>query len=179
MYRGQIISSPIFIRWVFNTLVKCRICNNKIERNDAYKIINNGKNEYYCNEKEYKQKQKQIADKANIINLINEIFGYEVANLTIHKELKDISEKHSYEKISSFLYNNKEMLERNMKKSFSSEYGKIRYFTTIIRNNIVDYIPIEDEPYITNNEYEVLDIKYKPKKKRRAMCDLERELLDG
>jgi hypothetical protein len=66
-----------------------------------------------------------------------------------------------------------------MSKSFSSEYGKIRYFTTIIKNNIVDYIKVDDESYITDNEYEVLDIKYKPKKKRRAMCDLERELLNG
>ena len=66
-----------------------------------------------------------------------------------------------------------------MSKSFSSEYGKIRYFTTIIKNNIVDYIKVDDESYITDIEYEILDIKYKPKKKRRAMCDIERELLDG
>lgn len=160
-------------------LVKCRSCSNKIERNDAYKVTINGKNEYYCNEKEYKQKLKQVENKDNTFKMINEIFGYEVINSAIFKELKEISAKHPYDKIYSFLCDNKAMLERSMSKTFTSEYGKIRYFTTIIKNNIVDYIQVEDEPYITDNEYEVLDIKYKPKKKRRAMSDLERELLYG
>lgn len=161
-------------------LVKCRICATKIERNDAYKITVNGKNEYYCNEKEYKQKLKQTADKDNTFKFINEIFGYEVTNSVLFKELKEISVRHPYDRIYAFLCNNRAMLERSMSKSFTSEYGKIRYFTTIIKNNIVDYVQIDDEPYITDNEYEVLDIKYKPKKKRRAMSDLEKELLlDG
>ena len=158
--------------------VKCRICGAKTERNNAYKVTINGKNEYYCNEQEYKQKLKQIADRANTINIINEIFGYEITNSALNKELKEISASHSFEKIYSYIYDNRSMLERSLSKDFSSEYGKIRYFSTIIKNNIVDY-NIDDEPYITDNEYEVLDIKYKPKKKRRAMCDLERELLDG
>lgn len=159
-------------------LVKCRVCSNKIERNDAFKVVVKGKNEYYCNEKEYQQKLKQIADRENTINIINEIFGYEITNSALNKELKEISVSHSFEKIYSYIYDNRSMLERSLSKDFSSEYGKIRYFSTIIKNNIVDY-NIDDEPYITDNEYEVLDIKYKPKKKRRAMCDLERELLNG
>ncbi len=159
-------------------LVKCRFCSNKIERNDAYKVVVNGKNEYYCNEKEYQKKLKDVADKENTFKMINEIFGYEITNSALYKELKEISANHSYEKIYSYLHDNKAMLERSMNKSFSSEYGKIRYFSTIIKNNIVDYV-IDDEPYITDNEYEILDITYKAKKKRRAMCDLERELLNG
>ena len=161
-----------------NILVKCRICGNKTERNDAYKVVVNGKNEYYCNEKEYKQKQKQIADKEKTIKIINEIFGYEITNSALFKELKVLSENNSYEKIYSFIYDNRQMLDTSMSRDFTSEYGKIRYFSTIIKNNIVDYV-IDDEPYITNNEYEVLDIKYKAKKKRRAMVDIEGELLDG
>ena len=138
----------------------------------------NGKREYYCNEKEYIQKQKQIADRDKTIKIINEIFGYEITNSAFFKELKDISENNSYEKIYSFIYDNRQMLDKALSKDFTSEYGKIRYFSTIIKNNIVDYV-IDDEPYITSNEYEVLDIKYKAKKKRRAMCDIERELLNG
>ena len=65
-------------------LVKCRICGNKTERNDAYKVVVNGKNEYYCSEKEYKQKQKQIADKEKTIKIINEIFGYEITNSALY-----------------------------------------------------------------------------------------------
>ena len=159
-------------------LVKCKICGTKIERNDAYKVVVKGKNEYYCNEKEYQKKLKQAADRVNTINIINEIFGYEITNSALNKELKEISTNHSFEKIYSYIYDNRQMLQRSLSKDFSSEYGKIRYFSTIIKNNIVDYV-MNDEPYITENEYEVLDIKYKQKKKRRAMCDIERELLDG
>lgn len=160
-------------------LVKCRICGTKIDRNLAYKVVNNGKNEYYCNEKEYKCKLKQAEAKDNVLKKINEIFGYEVINSAIFKEINAIAGKHSYEKIHSYLCDSQAMLERSLNKTFSSEYGKIRYFSTIINNNIVDYVEIDDEPYITDIEYEVLDTKYKPKKKRRAMYDLERELLDG
>ena len=161
-----------------NILVKCRICGNKVERNDAYKVVVNGKNEYYCNEKEYEQKKKQTIDKENTIKIINEIFGYEITNSVFFKELKALSENNSYEKIYSFIYDNKQMLDRALSKDFTSEYGKIKYFSAIIKNNIVDYV-IYDESYITNNKYEILDIKYKAKKKRRAMVDIEGELLDG
>ena len=126
-------------------LVKCRICGNKIERNDAYKVVVNDKNEYYCNEKEYKQKQKQIADKENTIKIINEIFGYEITNSAFFKELKALSENNSYEKIYSFIYDNRQMLDRSMSRDFTSEYGKIRYFSTIIKNNIVDKVSIVGE----------------------------------
>ena len=157
--------------------MKCRVCSTKIERNDAYKVVVNGKNEYYCNEKEYKQKLKQKVDRDNTLNIINEIFGYEITNSALNKELKEISVNHSFEKIYSYIYDNRQMLQRSLSKDFSSEYGKIRYFSTIIKNNIIEYV-MNDEPYITENEYEVLDIKYKPKKKRRAMCDIEKELLE-
>lgn len=159
-------------------LVKCKACiDKKIERSTAYKVVIKGKNEYYCSEKEYKQKLKQTADRENTINIINEIFGHEITHSALNKELKEISEIHSFEKIYSYIHDNKQMLERSLSKDFNSEYGKIRYLSTIIKNNIVDYV-IDDEPYITENEYEVLDIKYKPKKKRRAMCDIEKELLE-
>ena len=55
----------------------------------------------------------------------------------------------------------------------------VREFCAILKNNLADYIPTEEEIYITDNEYELVEVKYKPKKKRRAMCDLETELLDG
>lgn len=159
-------------------LVKCKACiDKKIERSTAYKVVIKGKNEYYCNEKEYQQKLKQTADRVNTINIINEMFGYEITNSALNKELKEISANHSFEKIYSYIHDNKQMLERSLSKDFNSEYGKIRYLSTIIKNNIVDYV-VDDEPYTTENEYEVLDIKYKPKKKRRAVCDIEKELLE-
>lgn len=159
-------------------MVKCRICGNKIERNDAYKVVVNDKNEYYCNEKEYRQKQIQKAYKDNTYKIICEIFGYAITNSTLFKELNELSAKNSYEKIFSYICDNKQMLENSIDKYFSTEHTKIKYFLAIIKNNIVGYV-IDDEPYITSNEYEILDIKYKAKKKRRAMCDIERELLDG
>lgn len=158
-------------------LVKCKLCSTKLERNDAYKVTVNGKNEYYCNEKEYQQKLKEATDKENVMNILKEILDNRVNYPALNKELKEINTTNSYEKIYSYLYDNKSMLEQSLNKSFSSEYARIRYLSAIIKNHIVDYI-MEDESYITDNEYEILDTKYKQKKKRRAMCDIEKELLE-
>lgn len=36
-------------------LVKCRLCGTKVDRNEAFKVVVGGKNNYYCNEAEYQK----------------------------------------------------------------------------------------------------------------------------
>ena len=91
----------------------------------------------------------------------------------------DYDRQIEYDTLSKQAMKNQIMLERSMNKSFQSEYAKIRYFCAILSNNLGDYIPAEEEVYITDNEYELVEIKYKQKKKRRSMYDLEKELIDG
>ena len=163
--------------------VKCQACGASLDKDMAYKVMAGKSNKYYCSQQEYIRKKTKEglarAVKDDTYDKIYDFFGQKVTNTLLYTEITDIALVHSYEKIRSYIQDNKEMLERVMNKNFQSERAKIKYFCTILKNNLADYIPTEEEIYITDNEYELVEVKYKPKKKRRAMCDLETELLDG
>ena len=148
---------------------KCHI-GNKIDRDIAYKVIVNNKNEYYCTEKDY---LKIINDKENrkiLLEKINDVFGYIITNTILHKELSEISKVYDYEKINLYVVENMNALQKFMSKSFSSEYGKIKYFTTILKNNMKDYIvsiPVTNK----QSDAEVVGVKYKPKNRKKSIED--------
>ena len=146
---------------------KCHI-GNKIDRDIAYKVVVNNKNEYYCTEKDY---LKIINDKENrkiLLEKINDVFGYIITNTILHKELSEISNIHTYNKISSYIQDNKSQLEKFMKKDFDTEYGKIRYFSTILKNNLVDYkIPKKEKDKEIN--VEIISVKYTSKNRKKNL----------
>lgn len=150
-------------------LVKCKGCGNKNERNDSFKVVVNEKNQYYCSEKEYLEIKEARETKKSVLDIINQIFGYEITNTAIYKELTEISNVHTYKKINSYLIDNKEFLIKTMNKSFQNEYGKIRYFATIIKNNIRDYIPKQEE--VHKQLGEITEIKYKPKERKKGLSE--------
>ena len=163
--------------------VKCPACGAALDKSIAFKVTVGKTNRYYCTEQEYLNKARKDAllkkVKDDTYEKIYDLFGYVVTNTVLFSSISSLASVYSYEKIRSYLNDNKAMLEKSLSKSFQSEYAKIRYFNAILSNNLADYIPTEEETYITDNEYELVEIKYKPKKKRRSMCDLEMELLDG
>lgn len=163
--------------------VKCQACGASLDRDLAYKVMVGKANRYYCTQQEYIRKLSKDnlarAVKDDTYDKIYYFFGEKVTHTYLYTEISTLASVYSYEKIRSYIQDNQEKLERAMNKNFQSEYAKIKYFCAILRNHLADYIPSEEEIYITDNEYELVEIKYKPKKKRRGMCDLETELLDG
>jgi hypothetical protein len=149
-------------------LVKCKCHGYKIERDTAYKININGKNEYYCNEKEYLKIIEEKRSRVESLNLINEIFGYIVTNTILFKELTDISNIYTYKKIYYYIKENKYNLEKFMNKDFNNEYGKIKYFTTILKNNLHDIKIIEKE-IIKQIDAEIIENIYKPKQRKKSL----------
>ena len=154
----------------------CKICKTKLDVKTAYKVVINGKNSYYCNEAEYLAENLKKKNKDIIINLINEIFGYTIINNLIYKEYNKWAEAASTEKIIAYLKENKEFLSNIMeKKDFSNEYGKIRYFSTILCNGIKDFKE-KTKPdlftYTTKDEHYETKFKLKP---RKALLDFEEE----
>lgn len=171
-------------------LVTCRICKTQIDKNLAFKY---GDKQYCCSEEEYLQKlefdriskenqEKSKEARKNTIDIINKIFEYEITNSLLFKELKELSDVYTYDNIYSYINDNFDLLKRTLdSKKFSSEHGKIKYFTTIIRNNIVDYLTIskdekEEKEYIKYVEYDVPEMKYKSKNRRRSLYEIEMEL---
>ncbi len=159
-------------------LVKCRICNNKIDRADAYKVIVNNKNNYYCNETEYQTWALKKEIKDNTYNLIYEIFGRKITNTILFKEVGELSEIYTYEKILAYLEENKEYLYNVMKKTFSSEYAQIRYFTAILKNNLSDF-HYEKEEQIKKVDMDIPEYKFSRKSKRKPLSDYEKEVGDN
>lgn len=158
-------------------LVKCRYCGDKHERNEMYKVVVNNKNEYYCNGDEYITVQKNKEYKSQTYNIINEIFGYKVINTLLFKELKTIVALSSYENLYGYLNHNINQLKQIMNKQFNNEVGKIRYFSAIVKNNITDYIEVEND--VTTVTYDINDIektKYKPKQRRKCIMDYLKEV---
>jgi len=155
-------------------LVKCKICSQKVDRDDAYKVEVSGKNNYYCNENEYKNLIQQKQDKDNVYTEINDIFGRKITNTAIFKEITEISKIYTYERILAYLKFNNTYLGSVMAKDFSSEYAQIRYFSAILKNSLSDF-------KIENNLYDkeiVIDIpkdNFKQKKQKKTLADFEME----
>lgn len=146
---------------------KCHI-GNKIDRDIAYKVVVNNKNEYYCSENEYLKIIEEKESRKNLLEKINNVFGYVITNTVLSKELSEISKVYSYAKINLYVTENMNQLQKFMSKSFYNEYGKIKYFTTILKNNLKDYI-VSIPVAIKQSDAEVIGVKYKPKSRKKSM----------
>lgn len=154
-------------------LVKCKICGNKVDRLQAYKVVVNGRNNYYCNETEYKQwiYEKEIKD--NTYLLIYDIFGRKVTNTILFKEVNDLANIYTYKKIFAYLKENEQYLNHVMQKSFTNEYAQIRYFSAILKNSMNDF-KYHQEP-IKEIDIDMPECKFSRKKQRRTLEEYEAE----
>lgn len=165
-------------------LVKCRHCGNKIDRKEAFKVVVGGKNTYYCNEDEYLLSKKMKDDKDGTYNIINQIFGYEIKNSALYKEINTIRENFSYEIILMYLKQEFDYLHGIMcEKEFQSEFGKIRYFSAILKNNLPNFMRNQELKWqreITPREVQVdmPEMTYNRKKKRKPLIEIEQEVGD-
>lgn len=155
-------------------LVKCRICGNKIDRNDAYNVVINGKNNYYCSKFEYDPWKEKKDIKNKTYELINDIFERKVTNTVLFKEIGDLADIYTYEKIRNYLIANETYLSTVMRKSFFSEYAQIRYFDAILKNSLVDFCE-EVKEYKKEIEIEVPKMKFTRNKKRKPLLEYESE----
>ena len=161
-------------------LVTCRICKNKIERDTAYKRVVGKANLYYCSEQEWKaeeDKKKKIAeDKDKVYRLICDILGEkEIINTILFKEWQIWLKVADNEKIGNYLEENQEYLSSVIGRLQSSEFARIRYLSTIIKDKIKGFVP---KPKVEKHEkqievYGVGPSNYKPKETRRGLDFLE------
>ena len=162
---------------------KCKICGNELDTNTAYKVADKtGKNKYFCSASEFEaeevRKKKAAEDKDKIYRLICDIMGEkEIISTALYKEWAVWNKVADNAKISDYLAENEEYLTSVISKLHSSEYAKIRYLSTIIRDKIKAYKP---KPKIEQHE-KTIDISgvgpvnYKPRETRRGLDFLEDE----
>lgn len=167
--------------------VKCQICGNEIEKQDAFAIKKDDKTFYYCSEKEYLQKQKIIKQRVEIVGVYAYCIGVDDGSAfsLIQREFNLNLKSLVIEKVYYFVIKNKAKLKRTIdakQKELGKEftiYNKIKYITAIIKNQLdkEDYSP----PVSTDVSIQLegdIDINiYEPKNKyiskRRALSELE------
>lgn len=146
-------------------LVKCKICKNKVERNDAYKVVVKDKNHYYCNVEEYVKWNEENESRRKVIDFAFEVIG-ETTNTSLMKDLSQIAKVHTYIKMINYMESNVEEIVNAMNKHFETEYGKIRYFTAIIKNSIGDFKEKKEETEEIYDLDVIEEVKYTPTKKK-------------
>jgi Fe-S oxidoreductase len=151
------------MEWI-NMLVTCKMCKSKIDKQTAYKVLIKNKNNYYCNKNEYENMVFENESRFKVIDLSFEIIGT-TTNTSLMKELSDIAKVHTYNKILKYMEANIHDLNKFMGKGFDSEYGKIKYFVTIIKNQIGDFNS-KKETEIVNNFDIIEDVKYTSSKNK-------------
>ena len=162
--------------WGGSLNVKCKYCGKLIQRENAYKVVKGNVNNYYCSETEYNNmlsaKLAEQKNKEKMYSLINDIIG-KTTNTILFKEIKIWLSVTNYSNIVSYLIDNKQFLVDTMqKKNFANDYGMIRYFSAIVKNNIGDYKPPTPE-IIRKIDIEIYDTKFKPKTRRKCLTDYE------
>lgn len=167
--------------------VKCKHCGVKGPKEKAYCVVINGKNAYFCNDQHYQlfvQEQKRIeklkADNEIIYRLICHVFGYKIKNSALWKERKEWNDLKPDDVIIAFLADKKDYLADVIRRLDSTEFGKIRYLSTIVKNNIMDFRVKKTEevaPKVRVDEtmYEAPRI-LTANNKRRSLADLEDEV---
>lgn len=165
---------------------KCKICGNELDTKTAYKVTDkNGKNKYFCNQSEFEaeeeRKKKAIEDKGRVYRLICDIMGEkDIISTALYKEWAIWLKVADNEKIAKYLEENREYLTSVIARLSSSEFAKIRYLSTIIRDKIKAFVPkamvVEQvQPKaVETTFYEIGDVVRKPT--RRALDDLEDEV---
>ena len=162
---------------------KCKICGSALDTATAYKVTDkNGKNKYFCSASEFEaeeeRKKKAAEDKDRVYRLICDIMGEnEIISTALWKEWQVWNKVADNAKIAKYLEENRDYLASVIARLSSSEYAKIRYLSTIIRDKIKTYKP---KPKIAKHE-RTIDISgvgpvnYKPRETRRGLDFLEDE----
>lgn len=170
---------------------KCLVCGAELDTKTAYKVDivsqKTGKvsHKYCCSQSEFEseeeRKKKATEDKNKVYRLICDILGErEIINTALYKEWAIWNKVADNEKISKYLEENKDYLTSALSRVHSSEYARIRYLSTIIRDKIKAFVPrvevveVVQPKAVETTFYEIGDVVHKPT--RRSLDDLEDEV---
>jgi YHS domain-containing protein len=160
---------------------KCKICGTKLDIKTAYKITDkNGKNKYFCSASEFEveeaRKKKAQEDKDRVYYLICDIMGErEIISTALYKEWQVWNKVADNAKIAKYLEENRDYLASVIARLGSSEYARIRYLSTIIRDKIKAFVPrveVAEKPKIVVEEA-IYEAPTQSLNKRRSLADLE------
>lgn len=150
-------------------MAKCRVCGAKLDTTTAYKAIicdtnDREKRFYYCSKEEYEadeaRKKKEAADKDKVYRLICDIIGRkEIINSILWKEKAVWNKVCTDEVIAQYLEENKDYLTGAISRLDDVEFNRIRYLSSILKNNLGDYKPKKKEVRIEMQKQESVEMR--------------------
>lgn len=155
--------------------VKCRICGNKLPQKSAFKVEKDGKNLYYCNKEEYLNFMKREEQKKEAFEFVK-IMLPGVRQQLLNSEFNKLSEEYEFEHIYECIKDSEQYLNWVMNhKHFDSQYGKARYFFTIIKNKMAEFEwqPVKERVAVEVESDFQINYKYKQKASRKALIEIE------
>ena len=170
---------------------KCLVCGAELNTSTAYKVEIVGPRtgkvtyKYYCSEEEWlseqARKKKAKEDKDKAYYLICDIMGEkEIINTALWKEWAIWNKVADNEKIGKYLEENKDQLISEIGRLSSSEFAKIRYLSTIIKNRIKEFVPRVEEKEIPKVQVKIDETIYESPthslNRRRSLADLEDDI---
>lgn len=160
---------------------KCKICGTELDTKTAYKVTDkNGKNKYFCSSSEFEteeeRKKKAAADKDRVYRLICDIMGVnEVLNTALWKEKLEWNKAFSDEFIAKYLEEKKDYLSSAIARLSGTEYAKIRYISTVLKNSLRDFKPkveVKEAPKVVVDQT-IYEAPTQSLNKRRSLAELE------
>lgn len=171
------------------TRAKCQICKTPLDTNMAYKVVDKtGKNKYYCSQAEFEaeesRKKKAKEDKDKVYRLICDIMGErEIINTILWKEWVVWNKVADNGKIGKYLEENKDYLSSVIGRLDSSEFARIKYLSTIIKDKIKEFVPrvkVEESAVVeVDDSFELFDPMpvIKPQIENQVLFDVEDDLI--
>lgn len=167
-------------------MAKCKLCGKQVDPQTAYKIVTVSKksgkktNTYYCSKEEYEaeeeRKKKIQEDKDKVYKLICDMFGYSIQNTKFFAEWTLWNKLKTNEVIYKYLQENESYLRQICNRSYETEFQKIRYFSAVLKNSLIDFKPrveIVEKPSITVVDDAMYEAPTHSLNKRRSLEDLE------
>lgn len=168
--------------------VTCRYCKNQIEKGDAFPSPQQGF--YYCDESHYSAHMKAREDKKMkaeekkqrkidpVYETFVDIFGFRTQNSALFREMKLWRGICSDKKILAYLQENKGYLKNKLERLDSTEYSRIMYISTILKNGLADYtVKTKVEPEKISVDCEIYEPVRSTRKRRKSLAELEDEVI--
>lgn len=154
--------------------VKCKYCGREIDKKNAFIVpVSAKRNNYYCCE----EHSKLLSDRDLFYKKAMDIFG-QTTNTVFYTEFDGISKVHSWYKMKSYLEDNEDYLRLVLSKIDGNEYGRIRYFSAILKNNLGDYKPQRKKvEAVQKTEGDLHEVSFTQKNNNKGLDDLLNDIV--
>ena len=163
--------------------VKCKICKKQLTTDNSFRITKQNKcgkniNFYYCTEEEYKENQKQIQDKKELLEYISELLNVKIISSAFMKQLNEVLGVYDCTVVKKAFKDQEKNIRWSSEKYFPNEFNKSKYIMAIIKNNIdrvykkhIKEVKEMEELFSkkdNNIDLEIINIENKQNKKRKV-----------